>query len=352
MKFLERRTSIKKTATLNIACACFIFSIERKTYENSILLVQMGCLKLPYKEEKPTQLKVCWKRNGQENRSTGVENFLYNGKELQKELDLNHYAYGARFYDPAISRFTTIDPKADTYNNWSPYLYAANNPIRYEDTNGEGPGDGIFGDLITKGAQYVAKTVQNTAIAVGQAVVQTAKNFINDVNVTPYAKAEGKITVGPRAAQETEDGTGFDVNGGSLSLISGGIEVDNNGVHKDGSILGVTENAETTLGASYGQPVGAVGPVPISANAGYSQEYQVVDGETTQVKREASSSASVTGTPIGVFTSVEHTQKSNGSNSAALRVAPINYGATVGAMVVAQFSVSVGVKVEYKKDED
>ena len=36
----------------------------------------------------------------------------------------------------------------EIYNNWSPYLYGANNPIRYEDTNGEGPGDRVLGFVV------------------------------------------------------------------------------------------------------------------------------------------------------------------------------------------------------------
>jgi hypothetical protein len=40
------------------------------------------------------------------------------------------------------------DPKSEVYNTWSPYLYAANNPVRYEDTNGEGPGDKVLGFIV------------------------------------------------------------------------------------------------------------------------------------------------------------------------------------------------------------
>lgn len=103
----------------------------------------MGCLKLPYlsadrhdREEKPTQLKVSWKRNGEENPSKGVENFLYNGKELQEDLGLDLYDYGARFYDPAIARFISIDPASDNYHSWTPYHYVMNNPILFVDPTG------------------------------------------------------------------------------------------------------------------------------------------------------------------------------------------------------------------------
>ena len=68
-------------------------------------------------------------------------NFKYNGKEFDTDLDLGWYHYGARMYDPQISRFTTIDPLADNYTPQSPYTYAANNPTNLVDFNGEGPSD-------------------------------------------------------------------------------------------------------------------------------------------------------------------------------------------------------------------
>ncbi|MFH1160383.1 MAG: RHS repeat-associated core domain-containing protein [bacterium] len=70
-----------------------------------------------------------------------LNNYLYNGKELQPEYDLQWYDYGARFYDPQLGRFHTIDPLANNYYFQSPYVYGANNPIKYIDINGKGPGD-------------------------------------------------------------------------------------------------------------------------------------------------------------------------------------------------------------------
>jgi len=64
-------------------------------------------------------------------------NYKYNGKELQEELGLNMYDYGARNYDPALGRWMNIDPKAEKYFNLSPYVYVANMPTIAIDPDGK-----------------------------------------------------------------------------------------------------------------------------------------------------------------------------------------------------------------------
>ncbi len=63
--------------------------------------------------------------------------FLYNGKELQTDFDIDWYDYGARFYDPQLGRWHVPDPMAEEYQNMSPYSYCNGNPINSFDVNGE-----------------------------------------------------------------------------------------------------------------------------------------------------------------------------------------------------------------------
>jgi hypothetical protein len=68
------------------------------------------------------------------------------------------YDYGARFYDPVIARWTSVDPHADRYQGWSPYNYTEDNPIANTDPNGM---DVLSGDAMNIAYQQYANFVNS-----------------------------------------------------------------------------------------------------------------------------------------------------------------------------------------------
>ena len=70
-----------------------------------------------------------------------MQPYKYNGKEYDSKKGLNWYDYGARHYDAALGRFTTVDSLAEKHYSESLYTYCYSNPINCIEPNGK---DGIY----------------------------------------------------------------------------------------------------------------------------------------------------------------------------------------------------------------
>ena len=94
----------------------------------------------------------------------GLNHIWYTGKELDADTGLVYF--GARWYDPSIGQFLSVDPVGVIPGNrfsYNRYAYANNNPQKYIDPDGE------FAQLIWGGLAGAAFDValQGIAIASG-----------------------------------------------------------------------------------------------------------------------------------------------------------------------------------------
>ena len=71
----------------------------------------------------------------EERNNTWNTPYLFNAKEFDEETGL--YYYGARYYEPRLSLWMSVDRFAEKYPATSGYNYAINNPVRYIDINGD-----------------------------------------------------------------------------------------------------------------------------------------------------------------------------------------------------------------------
>ncbi len=65
------------------------------------------------------------------------DKFGYTGHELDRDIEQELYYCGARYYDPEYKIFTQVDPLASKYPSLGPYVYCANNPLKFVDPDGE-----------------------------------------------------------------------------------------------------------------------------------------------------------------------------------------------------------------------
>lgn len=133
-----------------------------------------------------------------------VYRYGFQGQEKDDEVSGqgNSYDFGSRMYQSRLGRFTSLDPRMSEFAFQSPYAYAMNNPIRFIDVDGEGPGDPPF---------YSTAGKLNT----GGIIIESAdaKDILHNFK-GPYMRKAGMPSIKQRAPHSVVTvSTGFHFSG-------------------------------------------------------------------------------------------------------------------------------------------
>ena len=113
-----------------------------------------------------------------------VNRYLYNGNEIQTDLNFNLYDFKARYYDPVTGRFLSVDPLSADEKQvlFSPYQFGWNNPIRFNDPTGECPECEVERPNPFKGEVY--RTTGGADYVYGKGAWTRHGGTLNEVTVT------------------------------------------------------------------------------------------------------------------------------------------------------------------------
>ena len=126
----------------------------------------------------------------EERNNTWNTPYLFNAKEFDEETGM--YYYGARYYEPRLSLWMSVDPLQEKYPNFTTYCYAFNNPIVFIDPNGEFP---ILPVVEASIIYYtIATTLENSSKSDLKQIGYGMKHPINALKVGFYKEGTNNIS--------------------------------------------------------------------------------------------------------------------------------------------------------------
>lgn len=180
--------------------------------------------------------------------------YLFNAKEFDEETGL--YYYGARYYDPRLSLWISVDPKAEEFANVSSYNYVLNNPIKHIDKEGEFPLlSNVIGGLVGAATEYGAQVIGNivsdglnlnafTNVDIADIAIAAGEGFLTSGgSVIKRAATKVIVSVGSEILRNTIDVNVDTENGLSLKIH----ETEEIAVN---SVVGIATSSMKTKGKS------------------------------------------------------------------------------------------------------
>ena len=149
-------------------------------------------------------------------------------KEFSDGSGLEEYDFGARFYDPQIGRFSTVDPHVANYYWMSPYSYCNNNPLKYLDPSGMDPETSTaekpkdLANVIITTPKKVDNSLANRGLGwANSAASPAARHQMNQQDVYQQARGNGFSQV-----QLTNSWSKLGVNEGELDRFERGYQAE------------------------------------------------------------------------------------------------------------------------------
>ena len=174
--------------------------------------------------------------------------YKFNGKELDEETGF--YYYGARYYDPKISIWMSVDPLAESFPSASPYNYCLNNPVNLVDPDGQLPIP-----LITGGIGAAAGLIYGIATGKSwkETLALTGGGFVAGATL-----GFGTLAISAVGGVSTIGTTGVVYATGASSIIGGMLgNVTEQAIKNNGQI----DKNEVLVSGVYGIPDAVLGGV-------------------------------------------------------------------------------------------
>jgi len=181
-------------------------------------------------------------------RPNGTNKYLYNGKEIDNEM--NMYDYRARFLGLDIPVWGAVDPLAEKYYSSSPYMYVRGNPILRVDFGGLSDGD-----YYDKNLKHIGWDGSND----GKIYVVTKRKDVKKIEeaddlgrTTPTADINSEIEL-PSVNMRNAMSNSIDAsNNPTADDVKGGF-------HEEGGVSGIDGNGNEVVGnatpGAYSNPL-------------------------------------------------------------------------------------------------